>query len=129
LSNKLDNEVQKAFLFAENVKHISATVKSAFFWGFCAFAVWQLFSTLQALIRENPDGANLFVSVIADFRLDFVVSVSWSVVATVLWRRERGLRQRCLNRVTDFRSRLEEEDPYKSSSGLDNKGQTPKGKD
>lgn len=122
--NKYDVEVARMSARAEGFKQMSSMVKAVLQ---CIMVLGGLFLICNAvIIVAQSAGDKLNVDFLAEFKVDFLVSISATIFCAFNWRRQVKINESLKSALGEARLKIEENDEYRSSSGLNEKGEKDK---
>jgi len=87
------------------------------------FSLREIFQGLQLFLGHESD---LVVNIIKELKLGSLLGYFLSLIAGLLWYKERQGKKRAIRQKADFQHQLESKDEFRSSSDLTPTGGTPK---
>lgn len=125
--NKSELEYRKAVFAAERFNTIFRTVRHVLTLLAFLAAIWLIFDGLEKVIGDqSPDGISAFAKVIDALKIGSILGYLWGAGASFGWYRERRGKQRIIREKSSLQKSAEQNDPYRTSSGLTDVGGTPR---
>lgn len=127
--NKNELEFERANLSAMKFREVMSLARTVIMAGAGVWAISLIMGGLSDMILgQTPDGIGALAKVVEALKLGEMVGYLWGAIASVAWGIERRGKQRIVREKGRLQSQVEASDAYRSSSGLDPAGQTPRGK-
>ena len=89
-------------------------------------ALYLIMAGLNEMVKSQPEALNSLAIVIEKFQFNAIFGYILAAGTTAAWFYEREGKKRAIKKSDGFRTELEKNDSYKSSSNLDEHGHTPK---
>lgn len=124
--NKNEFEIKSAVIRANQIDSVLGLVKHLATLIAAILALQIIFDGFKPLIGQNPEAIAAFAKLVSAINPSNITGYFLAGVCAVGWKTERTGKQRAIRQKADLQEKIEASDKYRSSSGLDEAGQTPK---
>ncbi len=126
--NKYESEFQtrKLAVSARNYEHVANLATHTITMGTIAGSIYMMMSGLQTIVLAQPEAITALADVVDKLKISAIISYMTAGVCGVGWFFERKGKKRAISQNGQFRRKIESNDPYHASSGLDANGHTPR---
>jgi len=90
-------------------------------------ALWIIFAGLKPFLASNPATINAMSALIEKINISNITGYFLAAAVGTGWLIERKGKKRAIKQKGKYQKMVEENDPYRSSSGLTSIGETPGG--
>lgn len=123
--NKNELELRKLVLRSENVGAFMNLVQHAISATAVVGSIYIVVGGLERLVQSRPDAISALAVVIEKLQVNSILAYIVAACTTLGYVYERRGKKRAIRKLADLRHGQERQDPYKSSSHLDENGHTP----
>ena len=104
---------------------MEGAIKPAVKYAGIAFCLWIIFKGLTDVGRLNVGALKALGSLVYALKLHVIIGYLSAVLTGLGWQYERLGKKRAIKKLGELRKSLEQNDSYRSSSGLRENGDTP----
>lgn len=123
-----DNELEYARITnqASNFREVLQLIKYGIGCITFAASLWLIFEGLSKVIGDQtPDGITALAKVIEALKIGSILGYVFGAGALIAWRRERTGKKRAIREKSRYQKLAERTDVNRTSSGLNETGDTP----
>lgn len=124
--NKNELELRKHVVNAETAGHVINLLQHCVTAATILGSFYIIFQGLRDLAASSPDALGALSYVIEKMQMSAILGYALAALTTLGYAYERFGKKRAIRKLDQMRIQVEQNDPFRGSSNLDEHGHTPK---